>query len=119
VFQSQEAVEDASAELVRILRLQPGTSLQPLEAQPVPISLVDADSRLPDLIIQGLTNRPEMAVHQALVQSALERLRQEEWRPFIPNVQVGLSVGGFGGGPNSFFGNFGTEPISTPWWSGS
>jgi outer membrane protein TolC len=106
VFQVHEAVQDASAELVRLLRLQPGTSLLSLEAQPHPLCLVDAESRLPDLIAQGLVNRPELAAHQALVQAALERLRQEEWRPFIPHVQVGLSAGGFGGGPNSFFGNF-------------
>ena len=107
VFQAQEAAQDASAELVRVLRLQPGTSLLPLETQPVPVCLVDTESRLPDLIAQGLTSRPELAAHQVLVQAALERLRQEEWRPFIPNVQAGLSAGGFGGGPNSFFGNFG------------
>jgi outer membrane protein TolC len=107
VFRAQEAVQGASAELVRLLRLQPGTSLLPLEAQPVPVCLVDSGSRLPDLIAQGLTSRPELAAHQALVHAALERLRQEEWRPLIPNLQVGLSAGGFGGGPNSFFGNFG------------
>jgi outer membrane protein TolC len=107
VFQAQEAAQDASAELVRVLRLQPGVSLLPLEAQPAPVCLVDSESRLPDLITQGLTSRPELAVHQALVQAALERLRQEQWRPLIPNLQAGLSAGGFGGGPNSFFGNFG------------
>jgi outer membrane protein TolC len=106
VFQAQEAVQDASAELVRLLRLQPGTSLVPVEAQLAPVCLVDAEARLPDLIAQGLASRPELAAHQALVQAAIERLRQEEWRPFIPSLQVGLSAGGFGGGPNSFFGNF-------------
>jgi outer membrane protein TolC len=65
-----------------------------------------AESRLPDLIAQGLNSRPELAANQALVQAALERLRQEQWRPLIPHLQVGLSAGGFGGGPNSFFGNF-------------
>jgi outer membrane protein TolC len=107
VFQAQEAVQDSSTELIRLLRLQPGTSLLPLEAVPVPISLVEDESRLPDLIAHGLVNRPELAAHQALVQAALQRLRQEQWRPFIPNVQVGLSAGGFGGGPDSFFGHFG------------
>jgi outer membrane protein TolC len=106
VFKAQEAVQDASAELVRLLRLQPGASLLPLEPQPVPACLVDSESRLPDLIAQGLVSRPELAAHQALVQAALERLRQEQWRPFLPNLQVGLSAGGFGGGPNAFFGNF-------------
>jgi outer membrane protein TolC len=107
VFQGQEATQDASAELVRLLRMKPGTSLLPLEIQPVPVCLVDTESLLPDLIAQGLTGRSELAAHQALVQAALERLRQEQWRPLIPNLQVGLSAGGFGGGPNSFFGNFG------------
>ena len=107
VFQAQEATQDASAELVRLLRLQPGTGVHSLELQPVPVSLVDIESRLPDLIAQGLSSRPELTAHQALVQAALEKLRQEQWRPFIPNVQVGLSAGGFGGGPNSSLGNFG------------
>jgi outer membrane protein TolC len=106
-FQVQEAVQNASAELVRLLRLQPGTSLLPLEAHPVPVCLVDAESRLPDLVAQGLTSRPELAAHQALVQAALERLRQEEWRPLVPYLQVGLSAGGFGGGANAYFGKFG------------
>jgi outer membrane protein TolC len=107
VYQAQEALQDSSTELVRLLRLQPGTSLVPLEAQPIPVCLVAGESRLPDLIAQGLVSRPELAAHQALVQASLERLRQEQWRPFLPNLQVGLSAGGFGGGANSFFGNFG------------
>jgi outer membrane protein TolC len=106
VFQAQEAVQDASAELIRLLHLQPDTTVLPLEAQPVPLCLVDAESRLPDLLAQGLTSRPELTAHQALVQAALERLRQEQWRPLIPDLQVSLSAGGFGGGPASFFGNF-------------
>src|SRR5262249_11696063 len=107
VFQAEEAVHDASTQLVRLLRLQPDITLLPLETQPVPICLVDTEAPLADLIAQGLASRPELVANQALVHAALERLRQEQWRPLIPNLQVGLSAGGFGGGPNTFFGNFG------------
>jgi outer membrane protein TolC len=48
-----------------------------------------------------------LAEHQALVTATLERLRQEQWRPWFPTLQVGVSAGGFGGGQGSSFGDFG------------
>jgi outer membrane protein TolC len=62
---------------------------------------------LPDLLAQGLTNRPELAQYQALVEAALARLKQEQWRPFLPAVQLGYGAGDYGGGKGSFFGDFG------------
>ena len=59
-----------------------------------------------DLIVAGLQNRPELAEHQALVEATLVRLRQAKLRPFIPSLALRYSAGGFGGGPNAFFGNF-------------
>jgi outer membrane protein TolC len=67
---------------------------------------VDADAPLPALLAQGVASRPELAEHRALVNATLERLRQEQWRPWFPTMQVGFSAGGFGGGEGSFFGNF-------------
>jgi outer membrane protein TolC len=106
-FQSEEAVRVASAELVRLLRLDPAVVLFAVEGEPVPLCLVDADAPLPALLAQGIASRPELAEHRALVNATLERLRQEQWRPWFPTMQVGLSAGGFGGGEGSFFGNFG------------
>jgi outer membrane protein TolC len=106
-LQAREAVADASAELVRLLRLDPAVGLFSLDAQPVPIDLVDVNIPLPDLLSQGLTNRPELAQYQALVEAALARLKQEQWRPLIPAVQLGYSAGDYGGGKGSFFGDFG------------
>ncbi|GIW82266.1 MAG: hypothetical protein KatS3mg105_4073 [Gemmatales bacterium] len=105
-YRAQENVHFVSAELVRLLRLDPNTVLIPLENQPVPIEIVSEREPLPDLIAHGLTNRPELAQHQALVGATLERLRHERWRPFIPTVQLGVDGGGFGGGRDSFFGRF-------------
>ncbi|MBI3840054.1 MAG: TolC family protein [Planctomycetia bacterium] len=106
VFRGEEAVRNASTELVRVLNLQPDLSLLPNEEQPVAIELVDTDQPLPALIAQGISSRPELAAHQAFVNATLDRLRQEQWRPAIPNLQVGFSAGGFGGGRDNFFGDF-------------
>jgi outer membrane protein TolC len=81
--------------------------LFPLEGEPAPLCMIEADTPLPALLAQGIASRPEMAEHQTLVAATVERLRQEHWRPWLPTVQVGMSAGGFGGGENSFFGNFG------------
>jgi outer membrane protein TolC len=105
-FQAEEAVRTASAELVRLVRLDPAVTLAPLDSQPVPIELVDGNTPLPDLLAQGLTSRPELAENRALVNATLADLRREQWRPWLPTVQVGLGAGGFGGGEGSFLGNF-------------
>src|SRR5207237_5493454 len=48
----------------------------------------------------ALTNRPELAESQALVQAALDRLRAARYRPLLPNVALGYNWGDFGGGPD-------------------
>jgi outer membrane protein TolC len=104
---AEEFMRVASTELVRLLRLDPAVLLVPAETQPAPIELVSPDAPLMTLLEQGLTARPELAQHQALVRASLERLRLEKWRPWIPSAAVGYSAGGFGGGRGSEFGRFG------------
>ena len=106
VFRTEEAVRNASADLVNLLNLQPDLSLVPNEEQPLAIELVDTKQPLPTLIAQGIAMRPELAAHRAFVQATLDRLRQEKWRPAIPSLQLGFSAGGFGGGRDDFFGDF-------------
>ncbi len=106
VYTRWEGVRDTSAELVRVLNLEGGTNLFAVEAQPIMVDLVDLDQPLPELIALGLVARPEMVQHRAQLAATLERLRQERWRPALPNLQVGFSGGGFGGGRDGFFGDF-------------
>lgn len=106
VFQAEEAIRVASAELVRLLRLDPTTVLLSLDEHALPVSFVEELTPLEELINQGLAARPEVAGQDALIDAMAGRLRQEQWRPFIPNLHVGLSAGGFGGGADSFIGNF-------------
>jgi outer membrane protein TolC len=106
----------ASAELMRILRLGPTTAVEPLEPAHLHLRVVDPARPVDDLVLAGLTYRPELASRQALVQATLATLRQERLRPLVPSVlQRGWSTpvtgtfafGAFGGGPNGSIGNWG------------
>jgi hypothetical protein len=48
--------------------------------------MIDESIPLATLLAQGLASRPELDVQQALTQAAQNRVQQEKWRPFIPNV---------------------------------
>jgi outer membrane protein TolC len=108
----------ASAELVRVLRLDASALVEPLEPPHLQVTLVALDHPVDELIPVALTNRPELAAQQALVQATLQRLRQERLRPLVPSVLLRtastnptgtLSAGVFGGGRNDFMGHFGAR----------
>jgi len=103
VIQMQMAVQIAAAELVRVLqldadKLDPNTALVARESQPVPLELVPNSAMLSALIYQAQKTRPELDEHLARIASARQQLRTERYRPYIPNLHVGASAGGFGGG---------------------
>jgi outer membrane protein TolC len=106
---ARERWQTSSADLARILRLEPTALVDPLEPPHLRVTLVDLDRPLDELVTIGLTNRPELAAGQAVVQAALARLRQERLRPLIPSVLLRgastnpagtLAGGAFGGGLN-------------------
>jgi outer membrane protein TolC len=94
----------ASAELARLLRLDPETALLPLESLRSAMPLAgESYYRRPtdELVGLALANRPELAENQALVQAALARVRAAKFRPFLPNAALDYSWGDFGGGPDT------------------
>ncbi|HEX4589293.1 MAG TPA: TolC family protein [Gemmataceae bacterium] len=106
----------ASAELLRVLRLDPVAQIEPVEPPQLRVSLVDPHRSIDELIVMGLTNRPELASRQAQVQATIAALRQERVRPLVPSVLLRgwstpvtgtLAVGVFGGGRNGQPDNFG------------
>ena len=108
--------QTASAELVRLLRLDPNAQVEPVEPPQLHVELIDPQTPVDDLIPVGLIHRPELASQQAQVQATLTLLRQEQMRPLIPSLLLRgystpvtgtLAAGYFGGGPNGFFGNGG------------
>lgn len=105
----------ASADLARLLRLDPAAVVEPAEAPDLRVDLVGPDAPVDDLIPVALRHRPELESQQALVEATLARLKHEKVRPLYPSVVLrgtasqtpGLSSGYFGGGINDFVGTFG------------
>jgi hypothetical protein len=103
---ARQAWRVASANLTQVLRLDPRAVVEPLEQDHMQITLIDPDRPLDDLIPIGLTNRPELASHQALVQAQLVAIRREKLRPLTPAAFINgfqtpyelLEVGGYGVG---------------------
>jgi outer membrane protein TolC len=113
---ARERWKVSSADLLRVLRLDPAAQVEPLEPPHLRVDLIDLRKPVDDLIPIGLTYRPELAAQQAQVQATLALLRQERLRPLIPSVLLRgystpvtgtLGAGYFGGGPNDSFGNGG------------
>ncbi len=92
-----------SAELARQLRLPPQVQLVPVEEFVVPVDFVDTSLEVDGMIALAWQGRPEIAQYAARREAACFRVQEEKWRPWIPNVQVGASAGGFGGGPSTAF----------------
>jgi outer membrane protein TolC len=115
---ARERWRTTSAELSRVLRLEPGALVEPMEPPHLRVALIGLHASVDELIPLALTNRPELAARQALVQATLERLRQEKLRPLIPSVLLRgastnpagtLGFGYFGGGLNSDVRHFGSR----------
>jgi outer membrane protein TolC len=113
---AQERWRTSSAELLRVLRLDPAAQVVPVEPPELRVNLVDLGKLVDDLIVLGLTNRPELASRQAQVQVTIAALRQERVRPLVPSVLLRgwstpvtgtLGVGVFGGGNNGRLDDFG------------
>jgi len=113
---ARERWKVASAELVRVLRLDAAAQVVPMELPQLRVELIDLRKSVDDLIPVALTYRPELESRQAQVQATLILLKQERLRPLIPSVLLrgfstpvtGTLAGGvFAGGTNSNIGNTG------------
>lgn len=98
--QTEADTLSATARLCQLLNLDPSTRLKPIEGWVVPAPLVPDPTPLADLIAVAMLQRPELASRRAEVRAALYSLSQAKVLPFSPNLILGFSVGGFGGGSN-------------------
>jgi outer membrane protein TolC len=83
---AREGWRVASADLTQVLRLDPRAVVVPLEHDHTQITLIDPGRCLDELMPIALTNRPELASQQSLVQAAMVRIRQEKLRPLTPTL---------------------------------
>jgi outer membrane protein TolC len=116
VLTAQNRWRGASAELIRVLHLDPLLTVQPLEPPQLQVPLVPTDRRVDELVPVAWLNRPELAEQRAMIAASAQQVRQEQWRPLLPSVMVRgfstpvtgtLGMGLFGGGTNGSLSNFG------------
>jgi outer membrane protein TolC len=112
---ARERWRTAGAELTRLLRLDAAALVEPLEPPHLTVALIAGERSVDDLVTLALTNRPELAAQQALVQASLAQLRQERLRPLVPSILLRgastnpagtLGGGYFGGGVNDSLNHF-------------
>jgi outer membrane protein TolC len=106
----------ASAELARVLRLEPTVVMQPVEPPHIRLTLIPPQRNLEEMIPVAIDMRPELSAYQAQVAAAEQRLHQEQSRPFLPTVVLrGASTptpypeafGGFAAGSGGTLGSTG------------
>jgi outer membrane protein TolC len=100
VLEAEGLVLHASTTLAELLNLDPATRLHVLEDHAVPAAIVPDPIPLPELLAIALANRPEMNERRAAIRKAFLALSGTKALPFSPNVLIGLSYGGEGGGSN-------------------
>ena len=93
------------AELARLLHLEAGVELQPVDVNVAALSLIDPAKPLNELVAAALKSRPEIRQSQALINRAEQRLKQSKYGPLLPNIAMGASTGRFGGGTGGAFAN--------------
>jgi outer membrane protein TolC len=118
---ARQAWRVSSARLTRVLRLNPLAVIVPLEHDHLQVTLIDPARPLPDMHVIALTNRPELASYQALVQAATARIRRERGRMLLPTVLINgfqtpdemIQAGVFGIGTNNKLNQFdGRDDVS-------
>jgi outer membrane protein TolC len=78
----------SSADLTQVLRLDPRVMVVPQEHDHLQVTLIDPSRPLDELIPIGLTNRPELASQQSLVQAVAQRIRREKGRLLMPTAML-------------------------------
>src|SRR6516164_1040054 len=100
LLQAENELLSASASLSQLLSLNPEERLHPVDGCVVPKAIVPEPIPLPELVTIAITQRPELQERQAAIRAALLELQNAKVLPFSPNVILGYSAGGFGGGSN-------------------
>jgi outer membrane protein TolC len=100
VRESEGEVAASSARLTGLLSLDPSLRLRSPGGDVEPVTLIDENEQLEDLVRRALRARPELLAQSLAVAEARTRVRQERTRPLFPLLSVGYSAGTFGGGSN-------------------
>jgi outer membrane protein TolC len=104
-----ERAEAAAAELARLLHLDPGVELEPLENEVPALDIFSGNEDLEELVSRALLGRPEAEQYDALLAAAEDDLNAQRYGLFIPGVALNYGSGQFGGAPGSSIENRGNR----------
>ncbi len=113
--QAVEQQQTASAELARLLHLDPVEDLDPQTADLVPMALIPVEANLDSLVRQALKTRPELKQSQAAIAAAHDQKNGALYGPLIPSLNAQVFAGGLGGGPGNATTPFGPEEDYLVW----
>jgi outer membrane protein TolC len=92
----------ASAKLAYLLGIDPCTFLVPVDAQLVPLDLVDASGPTCDLVARALANGPGVRELEGLLNLVQRSIQQAHSRAnLLPTFEVCMGEGIFGAGPGA------------------
>lgn len=97
IFAAERKLAQASAGLVRILRLNPETLLDP-QGDLSQLELVNAALPLTDLVTEALKTRHDLAAISARIEAGNILAIQEQKTRYLPKVGIDASLGSFGAG---------------------
>lgn len=103
------AVAVASTRMAGHLRMDPTTKFMPADDAVLVWELVELDESLQSWLESAMTGHPSLHREDAQIAAQSEVARKEDWRPWLPSVQVGASAGSFGGGPQTQFDDQGSR----------
>lgn len=89
----------AAARLAETLHLDPAVDLVPAEAEPAPLTVVEAGESAGPWVAKALAARAELEVASARLEAARAQRRGAAVAPLIPTLGAQATVGGLGGGP--------------------
>ena len=100
VIAADSRADRASAMLARLVGLDQSARYHPIDNFIVPHSIVANELTVPEALAIALLQRPELHAQRVAVARNLTQLHAAKLLPFSPNIFIGFSVGGFGGGSN-------------------
>jgi hypothetical protein len=115
VVTARERWRVASAELVRILRLDATSMVDPMEPPHLQVTLIPPEQSADDLVPIAMSFRPELEAYRELTDAALMKWREEKTRPFLPVILARgasntppypMMFGAFGAGSGGSLGSF-------------
>jgi len=107
--QATEQQRVSAARLAEVLHLDPSVELVALDADLVPLALIETNAALDSFVQQSLRQRPELKQGEALLNASHEANHGATYGPLVPTIGAQGFFGGLGGGRNGIGDTFGAQ----------